>query len=154
MNSVLIKKTIIFSFIFGAFLGLIALLPNVIGYCLVTLTFFSSFFVILFLKKDKSYQPLNSKEGTILGSVIGFFTTFGFFLSFSPMVCILKMILKQNYYAYAIPDMINMGMWLFFMIVFVVAFIFALTNSITAMGIVWLFDKMENIQINNNEEEK
>ena len=34
-------------------------------------------------------------------------------------------------------------MWLFFVIVFMVALIFAMTNSALAMGIVWLLSKIE-----------
>ncbi len=144
MNIVTIRKLSLLSLILGALIGLIALLPDTTGYCLFFLMFFTSFFVILYMRKDKNYKIASTKEGTILGALIGFISTVGFFLSFSPMVCILKLIFKQNYYSFGIPDMISMGFWLFFVIVFMTSIVFALTNSITGMFLSWLLDKVDN----------
>ena len=85
---------------------------------------------------------LTNEQGAILGGIIGFFSTVGFFITFSPMVCILRMI-SAKYYAYMIPDMLNNALWLFFVIIFMVGFIFALTNSATGMGIAWLLGRIE-----------
>ena len=58
------------------------------------------------------------------------------------MVCILHLIFKK-YYAYTIPDMLTTAAWLFFVIVFMVGFIFALTNSATGRGTAWLLGNIE-----------
>lgn len=137
MNQVIAIRTAVFSLIFGAILGLLALFPFLIGYVLFVLVFFSSVVVILYMKKnDKHLGIISTQEGAILGALIGFLSTIGFFISFSPMVCILKLIFK-GYYSYAIPDAFAMGVWLFLIIVLMVAGMFAMTNSATGMGLAW-----------------
>ncbi len=153
MNIILIRKISLLAIALGLIVGFVALLPDMIGYSLFFLMFFSSLSVILYLKKDENFKIITTKDSTIYGSLIGFISTIGFFLSFSPMVCILKAILKENYYSYGIPDMLSMGFWLFFIIVFVTGFVFALTNSISAMGIGWIFERLED-KIENNKEEQ
>lgn len=143
MNQLILKRTALFSLILGAIIGLISIIPPIIGFCLFILSFFSGAIVILYMKKDEKHIAyLTNEQAAIVGGVIGFFTTLGFFVTFSPMVCILKLIFK-NYYSYMIPDMLSNALWLFFVIVFMVAVIFAMTNSALAMGIIWLINKIE-----------
>ncbi len=143
MNLLIIKRTIIFSLILGAMLGIVGLLPFLIGYVLFILLFFSSVIVILYMKKNDKYLGIiDTQQGAILGSIIGFFSTVGFFLAFSPMVCIIKLIFK-NYYSYAIPDAFSMGLWLFAIIVFMVSIIFSMVNSVSAMGLAFILSYFE-----------
>jgi len=143
MNQLIAKKTAVFSLILGAIIGLTSLIPPIIGLSLFVLSFFSSAIVLLYMKKDEKHISfLTNEQGAIIGGIIGFFATIGFFITFSPMVCILKLIFK-GYYSYMIPDMLTNAMWLFFVIVFMVALIFAMTNSALAMGIVWILSKIE-----------
>lgn len=143
MNQLIAKRTAIFSFLLGGVIGLASLLPFLIGFSLFTLAFFSSSIVMLFMRKDEKHVAyLTNEQGAIMGGIIGFFATIGFFVTFSPMVCILHLIFKK-YYAYMIPDMLSNAIWLFFVIVFMVGFIFALTNSATGMGTAWLLGNVE-----------
>jgi len=148
MNELVVKRSAIFSLLLGAVLGLAELLPFLIGNVLFALSFFSSVIIILFMKKnDKHLGFIDTKEGAILGGIIGFLSTIGFFLTFSPMVCILRLILKERYYSYAIPEAFSMGLWLFAIIVLMVAGTFALTNSATGMGVAFglsYFEKPQN----------
>ena len=143
MNKIIAKKACIFSLIFGAIIGLISLVPQVVGLGLFIVSFMSSFFVILFMKKDEKHLAfINNEQGAILGGMIGFASGLGFFASFSPMVYILHLIFKK-YYSYAIPYIVNDALWLFFVIVFMVCLIFALTNSAVGMGVAFVFNKIE-----------
>ena len=143
MNQLIAKRTAIFSLILGAILGLISLIPSLIGLVLFVLAFFSSTAVMLYMKKDEKHVAyLTNEQGAIMGAIIGFFATVGFFTTFSPMVCILKFIFK-NYYSYMIPDMLSEAMWLFFVVIFMVGFIFALTNSASGMGTAWIIGNIE-----------
>lgn len=143
MNQIIAKRTAIFSLILGAVLGLASLIPALIGFMLFVLAFFSSVIVMLYMKKnEKHIAYLTNEQGAIMGGIVGFFSTIGFFVSFCPMVCIIKLIFKK-YYAYMIPDMLNSAMWLFFVVVFMVAFIFALTNSASGMGTTWILGNIE-----------
>ena len=143
MNQVIAKRTAIFSLILGAFIGLLSLFPFLIGFCLFMLAFFSSVIIMLFMRKnEKHIAYLTNEQGAIMGGIIGFFTTIGFFITFAPMVSIIHLIFKK-YYSYMIPDMLTSALWLFFVIVFMVALIFALTNSATGMGTAWLLGNIQ-----------
>ena len=99
MNQIVVKRAAIFSLILGAALGLLALFPSVIGFSLFIVAFLSSAIVILYMKKNEKHLGIiNNEQGAILGGIIGFFSGVGFFASFSPMVCILRMIFKEKYY--------------------------------------------------------
>lgn len=143
MNQLIAKRTAIFSLILGALVGLVSLLPFLIGISLFLLAFFSSVAVMLYMKKDEKHiSYLTNEQGAIMGGLIGFFSTIGFFLTFSPMVCILHLIFR-SYYSYMIPDMLKDALWLFVVVVVMVSAIFALTNSATGMGLCWILSHIE-----------
>ncbi len=144
MNQLIIKRAAIFSLILGAVLGLLALFPSIIGFSIFTAGFLASIIIILYMKKNEKHLGIiDNEQGAILGGIIGFFSGIGFFASFSPMVCILRLIFKQKYYSYAIPDIITEAFWLFIIIVIMVSIIFAMTNSATGMGTAFLLNKIE-----------
>ena len=143
MNELVVKRASIFALILGATIGLASLIPALIGLGLFLLSILVAPIVIIFMNKDEKHLGiLNNEQGAILGGFIGFFSTIGFFAAFSPMVCILHLIFK-TYYSYTIPDMLNTASWLFFVIVFTVSFIFALTNAASGMGMIYLLNKIE-----------
>ena len=145
MNLLIAKRALLFSLIFGAFVGLVSLIPALIGLCLFVIAFLSAPIIILFMKKnDKHLGIINNEQGAILGGIAGFFTSVGFFISFSPMVCILKLIIK-SYYAYMIPDMIKDALWLFVIVVLMVALVYAATNAASGMGVAWLMSHFEKV---------
>ena len=145
MNQVVVKRAAIFSLILGAILGLIALFPSVIGFSLFAVSFLAAIIVILYMKKNEKHLGIiDNEQGAILGGIIGFFNGVGFFAAFSPMVCILRLIFKEKYYSYAIPDIITEAFWLFVVIVLMVSIIFALTNSAVGMGVAFMLNKIED----------
>ncbi len=145
MNQVVVKRAAIFSLILGAILGLIALFPSVIGFSLFAVSFLAAIIVILYMKKNEKHLGIiDNEQGAILGGIIGFFSGVGFFAAFSPMVCILRLIFKERYYSYAIPDIITEAFWLFVVIVLMVSIIFALTNSAVGMGVAFMLNKIED----------
>ena len=144
MNQLIVKRASIFSLILGAILGLIALFPSIIGFALFIVGFLASIIVILYMKKNEKHLGIiDNEQGAILGGIIGFFTGVGFFFFFSPMVCILRLIFKEKYYSYAIPDIVTEAFWLFVIIVIMVSVIFALTNSATGMATAFMLNKIE-----------
>jgi len=100
-------------------------------------------------KNEKHLGIINTEQGAILGGIIGFCSTIGFFVIFTPMVCIIRLIMR-NYYAYMIPDMLKEAIWLFFIIVFIVSFVFAATNAASAMGVSWIFSHTEKTPVDEN----
>ncbi len=143
MNETVIKRATIFSLILGACLGIVSVLPFAIGFALFTLVFLVGPIIIIYMKKNEKYLSfLNNEQGATFGAIVGFASTIGFFASFCPLVCILKLIFK-NYYAFMIPDMLTTALWLFFVLLFMLALIFAATNAASSMGIVWIYSYFE-----------
>ena len=166
MNQLIAKKAMKFSLLFGAglailfaiiqifliilsaipFLKEIIALDSIISQllCLILflISFFSSISIILYMKKnEKHLSYLTYEQGGILGGIIGFFATVGFFLIFTPANSILHAIFKIS--SYGIPYLLSMGAWLFFVIIFVIALIIAATNSAMAMGLAYIFNRIE-----------
>ena len=166
MNQIVAKKAMIFSLILGGSLAVlfaiiqiilitlsaIPFLKNIIsidstfsqllGLIIFLISFFSSVTVILYMKKDEKHLSyITTEQGAILGAIMGFFTTVGFCIIFTPLNCILHMIFKIN--SYGIPYLLSMGAWLFFVIIFVLALIIAAINSTTGMGLAYLFNHIE-----------
>ena len=138
MNELIIKRASIFSLILGAFIGIASIIPPFIGLAIFILSFLSSPLVISYMRKNERFVSfLTNQEGAILGGIIGLFATFGFFATFCPLVCIIKLIFKK-YYAYMIPDVLSSALWLFVVIVVMVGLIFAMTNSATGMATTWV----------------
>jgi len=143
MNQIIAKRAAVFALILGAVLGLISLVPAFVGLGIFVLSVFSSVIVMLYMKKNEKHVAyLTNEQGAIMGGIIGFFATVGFAFSFCPMVCILKLIFK-TYYSYIIPDLLKDAIWLFFVLLFMIAFIFALINSTTGMGTTWILNRIE-----------
>ena len=150
MNETVMKRAAIFALILGACIGIISLIPSVIGFGLFILICLSAPIVIIYMKKNEKHLSfLNTEQGAILGGIIGFCATVGFFASFSPLVCIIKLI-NKNYYAYMIPDMLSTALWLFFVIAFAVALTFAATNAVSAMSLAWVYSHIENAPDEDN----
>ena len=146
MNQIIVKKAIIFSLIFGACLGLIWHIPSytLLGLALTILMFFSSVFVILFMKKDKKHLSfIDNKEGAILGGIAGFFATIGTFVSFTPLAYIFYLINRSYYFGSLIHTFISETLWLFFVIVIMTGIIFAFTNASTGMGLAYILNFFE-----------
>ena len=143
MNELIIKRASIFSLLLGALIGLVALIPSLILMCLFVLSCLSSIIIIAYMKKNEKYLGIiDNQQGAILGGIVGFFATVGFFASFSPMVTIIHLIFKK-YYSYAIPDMLHSAPWLFFIVVIMVAAMFAVMNAVSGMGIAFVLNKIE-----------
>ena len=144
MNQLIAKRTALFALILGAIIGLISLFPFFTGFCLFVLSFFSSTIVMLYMKKEEKHVSyLTNEQGAIMGGIMPLGSALLlFFVTFAPLVCVLRLIFK-TYYSYVIPDMLKDALWLFFVIVFMVAVIFALINSATGMGTTWILSNIE-----------
>ncbi len=143
MNETVIKRAALFALILGACLGILSLIPSIIGFGLMILMIFSGPIVVCYMKKNEKHLSfINNEQGAIMGGVIGFCATIGFFASFSPLVCIMRFMFK-NYYTYMIPDMLTTALWLFFVLVFSLALIFAATNAASTMALAWVYSHFE-----------
>ncbi len=143
MNELVVKKAMVFSLILGAFLGLFSLIPPLIGFGIFILSFLSAIIVILLMKKNEKHLGIvDYEQGAILGGVVGFFASVGFFISFCPMVMVISLIFTK-YYTYGIPYIIQEALWLFFIIILMVSIMIAMVNAVGGMAMTFIFNKIE-----------
>jgi len=146
MNQTIITKTAVFSLIFGACLGLAWHIPSytIQGFILFILLFLSSVFVILYMKRNEKHLSfIDNRDGAVLGGISGFFSTLGAFLSFVPMAYILYFINHGNYFGSLIHNFVHEAFWLLVIVVIMAAFIFALTNAASGMGLAYILKFFE-----------
>ncbi len=146
MTQLIVKKTIVFSLILGACLGLIWHIPSytILGLVLTILLFLSSVLIILYMKKNEKHLSfIDTRQGAVIGGIAGFFATLGAFISFSPMAYILYLINHNNYFGSLIHTFINETFWLFCIIVIMTCLIFAFTNSATGMSLAYILKFFE-----------
>lgn len=166
MNSLIAKQAAIYSLILGAILAIFGSFNFLIGLVTFALALFCAPAVILYLKKTNKIGFLENQQAAALGGLCGFCSTISFFIVFTPLTLIfLKLAPLVNkvlpfiggyHYAYGLQYLVRFdSLWLFFIIIIMLAIVCALTNSTTAMGAVFLLaqfekrpDDIEEIDIN------
>jgi len=142
MNELVIKRASLFSLILGATIGIISLIPQMIGLGIFILAFVCPVIVIIYMRiKENYFTVLDNRSGATIGGIIGFFAGVGFFFSFCPLVLLLHLIFK-NYYSYGIPYIIQDAFWLFLVFVFMISITFAMTSAATGMGVAFVLNRI------------
>ena len=143
MNKLIVKRTCAFSFLFGAILGIMAIVPFTSGLAFFILILFSSVIIILYMKKNEKHLGIiNTEQGAILGGIIGFVATLGFCVTYLPMNFILSLIFTKST-DLGISYFFTTAPWLFFIMIFMTCFILGLTNSATGMGTAYILSYFE-----------
>ncbi len=143
MNRLIVKRAAAFSFLLGAILGIMAIIPFISGLAYLILILLSSVAVILYMKKNEKYLGIiDTQQGAILGGIIGFVTTIGFCTVFLPMKFILSLIFTKST-DLGISFFFTTAPWLFFIIIFIVAVILGFINSATGMGTAYFLGYFE-----------
>ncbi len=143
MNEIIVKRAAAFSFLLGAILGIMAIIPFISGLAYFILILCSSVAVILYMKKNEKYLGIiDTQQGAILGGIIGFITTIGFCITFLPMKFILSLIFTKST-DLGISYFITTAPWLFFVLIFIIAVILGLINSATGMGTAYVLNYFE-----------
>lgn len=154
MNTLITKQAVLYSLIFGAALALFGSFNFLIGLVAFILALLCAPAVILFMKKTNKIGFLESQQAATLGGLCGFCATISFFLIFTPMTLIFTKFaplvnkilpfISGYHYAYGLQYIVTFdSLWLFFIIVIMIAGVGALTNSTTAMGTVFLLAQFE-----------
>jgi len=143
MNIVIVKQGAILGALLGALIGVVALINPLMIYVLFTLCFLCAPIVMIFMKKRNMLGYLDSQQGATLGGIIGFTSTLGFFILFIPLVLIIGVIFK-TYYTYGIPYFINLqSLWLFLVIIVMIAATLAMTNAVMGMATTYIYNQIE-----------
>ncbi len=145
MNILILRKAMIISAILGLAVAIIGLVPFLIIYIVLFLSFFVAPLVIVYMKSKNLLGILDMQQSAFFGAVSGFSASIAFFVLFVPGVLFLRLLFKQ-YYTYAIQYFVSFQtLWLFLIILAILAGILALTNSVTAMGVNYIYTQIEKL---------
>ena len=145
MNILILKRATILAALLGVVAALIGAIPFFIIYVLLFLSFLASPTVIIFMKKKNLLGVLDAQQSAILGGAIGLACSVGFFVVFVPVVCLLHFIFSA-YYSYGIQYFVQFqALWLFVIILAMLAGILALTNSVSAMAVNYVYAQFEKV---------
>ena len=123
IDKLLLKTVIIFSFIIGAGLGIIPLIPAFIWLAFLLLTLFVAPFMLIYLKHLEFIKEYNMEQILIVGAISGFFSCLGF-------AFILQLIFKIQSFIWIKVLFTNIGFLI--PMVILTALISALTNAFSA----------------------
>ncbi len=139
MDKQKLKLISIYSLIFGAFWGLIAVIPFAIIQliCWVMMAVFSSIFVTLYMKKKNQIGDLTIKGGAIIGILIGFVSLLGFLIVFLPLNALLGIVLNKVTNLFSLSKFLLNIWWL---LIIMVGMISALFNSFSLIAYVYIRD--------------
>lgn len=147
MNKILMKQISILSFILGAILGVITIIPFIGTISFLAIMFTASTIVLLYMKKNNMIGKLIPKDGALYGSIIGFISFLGFSISFVPLATIIGLFYKNSYYL-GVSMLFRIGFFVLIMMIIFVAMLCALMNAFSGLATVYFCD-----QILNKEEE-
>lgn len=147
MNTIIIKQAIILAAVLGAIVALVALISPLMMYVIFTVLFLLAPLVIVFMKRRKMLGYLTPQQGAILGAVVGAGGSLGFFAVFVPLVLLLGFVFKLfhgYYYTYGIQWLLNFGsLWLLVLILVSLGATIAVTNAVSAMGVMFVYNQIE-----------
>ncbi len=130
IDKLLLKTVIIFSFIIGAGLGIIPLIPAFIWLAFLLLTLFVAPFMLIYLKHLEFIKEYNMEQILTVGAISGFFSCLGFALLYFPIAFILQLIFKIQSFIWIKVLFTNIGFLI--PMVILTALISALTNAFSA----------------------
>ena len=154
MNTIIAKQAVFYSLILGAILALLGSFNFLIGFAAFLLALLCAPAVIVYMKKINKLGFLESQQAAALGVLCGFCATISFFIILTPLTLIFSFLaplinkilpfVNPYHYAYGIQYFIRFdSLWLFFIIIIMIAGICALTNATTAMGTIFLLSQFE-----------
>lgn len=157
MNLLLLKQISIISAFIGAFGGAVALIPPMTLIMLLSAFLFPAVIVLVYLKKNDLIGIINTREGAIFGSVIGFVSFIASFVIYAPVSVILAWIVKLISGAFYIPGFLRLLPFdigtiivLIFSVIFL-AVISALFNGFWGLVTAYVFEMITGMKKENDE---
>ena len=148
MNKLLIKQIAILSFILGAILGIITIIPFIGTFSFLAQMFLASSVVLIYMHNNNMIGKLIPKDGALLGSIIGFISFLGFSATLTPLATIIGLFYKGSYYL-GISMMFRTGFFVLIMMIIFVAMLSALMNAFSGLVTVYFYGPMLNTEAEN-----
>lgn len=146
MSKFVIKQISILSAFFGAFLGVLGLIPIVRNLSILALMLFIAPVVIIYLKKINVIKEVSIQTGMISGVVSGIVSIIAFMLVFTPIDLVLSLFIKEGY-IYWISSLIkNSGFFIYAMLIFFMSVLNGLTNAFSGLTTAYVYEFLGKIK--------
>lgn len=146
MNPLIIKQTSILSAILGGILGVLTLIPFVRNFTFLILMLALAAVVIVYMKKNDLIGIIDSREGAILGAIIGFVSFIAFSIVYVPLVAIVGFIFK-GYYTFGITMLLKVsGFFVLVVIMLFLAILSALMNAFAGLVTAYVYEALTGIR--------
>lgn len=152
MNLIILKQLAILSFLAGAFLGLITIIPYVSFISFMILLLFLSAFILVYLKQNDLIGIINVREGCIYGAVIGFVSFIAFSVVYAPFSMLIGWLVPtytQGFLRFFLNSFGSVIVMILLMIL--MAGISALFNGFTGLVTAWGFELITGEKKENNQ---
>ncbi len=133
-----LKIICICSFILGAILGLIPVIPPLMWIAVLLQLFFISPFLIIYLKRLNIIKSLEINNCMAVGAISGFVSFVGFAVIFFPLASVLNVIFKVDSFLGIKVILTNFGF--FIPMVFFTALLSALLNAFSGFLTVYVYN--------------
>lgn len=146
MNPLIIKQTSILSAILGGIIGVLTLIPFVRNFTFLILMLALAAVVIVYMKKNDLIGIIDSREGAILGAIIGFVSFIAFSIVYVPLVAIVGFIFK-GYYTFGITMLLKVsGFFVLVVIMLFLAILSALMNAFAGLVTAYVYEALTGIR--------
>lgn len=152
MNLIILKQLAILSALAGIALGLITIIPYVSFISFMVLLLFLSAFIITYLKQNDLIGIINTREGCIYGSVIGFVSFIAFSVVYTPISMLIGWLIPsytQGFLRFFLNSFGSLVVMILLMIL--MAGISALFNGFTGLVTAWVYELITGQKKENNE---
>lgn len=146
MNPLIIKQTSILSAILGGIIGVLTLIPFVRNFTFLILMLALAAVVIIYMKKNDLIGIIDSREGAILGAIIGFVSFVAFSIVYVPLVAIVGFIFK-GYYTFGITMLLKVsGFFVLVVVMLFLAILSALMNAFAGLVTAYVYEALTGIR--------
>ena len=142
MDKSLIKIISMTSFITGAVLGLIPLIPPLVWIAFLLVMFAIAPFIIIYLKHLKLIETVETEKSLAIGMLSGSVAFIGFSMIYFPIAFILHLIFKIQSFLWIKTIMVNIG-FIIPMVIFT-ALLCGLMNMFSGCATAYTFEYLRN----------
>lgn len=152
MNLIILKQLAILSAFAGIALGLVTIIPYLSFISFMILLLFLSAFIIVYLKQNDLIGIINTREGCIYGSVIGFVSFIAFSCVYAPISMLIGWLIPsytQGFLRFFLNSFGSIIVMILLMIL--MAGISALFNGFTGLVTAWIYELITGEKKENNQ---
>jgi hypothetical protein len=152
MNLIILKQLAILSAFVGVIGGLVALLPPFTLLMLLSAFIFPAILVLVYLKQNDLIGIINTREGAIFGSIIGFISFIASFVVYAPISILLAWIIKLISGDFYIPGFLRLlpfDIGTIIVLIFSVIFLAGLSavfNGFWGLVTAWVYELITGVK--------